>query len=115
MDFVGFLLDTQVQAEDVRIGFPVNRAALDQQIAEEVTFGASGPDGERMSLEALWPDSRRRQMLNGWIDDLTTPASTNWIVRDMILNQLEPCCNGEITPAEAAKAAVKSLNLYLSE
>lgn len=119
MDFVKFVLDTQVQAESTRAGFPVNRAVLDQQIAEDKvstsSFGGSGPDGEEMPLDALWPDSTRRQKLNDWINQLTTPASTNWVIRDMILDQMEPCLSGEITPEEAAQAAVKSLNLYLSE
>lgn len=118
-DFVGFVLDNKIQSEATHGGFPVNRAVLDRQIAEDKvstsSFGGSGPDGEYMSLDALWPDSTRRQKLNDWINQLTTPASTNWVIRDMILDQMEPCLSGEITPEEAAQAAVKSLNLYLSE
>lgn len=113
-NFISFVLGDQAQADSGFIGFPVNRAVLDQQIAEDKVSNTSfGGDG--ISADGLWPDSTRRQMLNDWIDALTTPASTNWIIRDMILEQLEPCCNGEITPEEAAKAAAKSLNLYLSE
>ena len=113
-NFISFVLGNQAQAGSGFLGFPVNRAVLDQQIAEDKVSNASFGDDD-ISADALWPDSTRRQMLNDWIDALTTPASTNWIIRDMILEQLEPCCNGEITPEEAAKAAVKSLNLYLSE
>ena len=54
-------------------------------------------------------------MLNDWVDQLTTPASVNWMIRDMILLQLDPCCSGEITAKEAADAAIKALNLYLAE
>lgn len=112
--FLRFVLSPEIQIGSGYVGFPVNRAAMDQLISEDQTTTQSFGFGD-VHATALWPDSERRQMLNDWVDQLTTPASVNWMIRDMILQQLDPCCSGEITAKEAADAAIKALNLYLAE
>ena len=112
--FIRFVLSPEIQVDSGYVGFPVNCSGLDQVISEDRTTTVSMSIGD-IRAEALWPDRERRQMLNGWVSQLTTPASVNWMIRDMILKQLAPCCSGEITAKEAADAAIKALNLYLAE
>lgn len=117
--FLSFMLSEQVQSKDLSTGFPVNQAVFDREIAEDRTVenyhGTNDLDGNRISFSSQYPDARRRQELKTWVDSLTTPALTNRIIRTMVMAQMSDCCNGIITPEQAAKAAVQSLNLYLSE
>lgn len=118
-DFLVFLLGEQVQTREYAVGFPVNMAALDKQIAEDKESYSSGSfsndDGTYEEYDGLYPDAQRRQRLRGWAEALTTPALTDQTVRNAVIEQAKNCLNGNITPEEAAKAAIRSLNLYLSE
>lgn len=118
-DFLVFLLGEQVQSREYAVGFPVNMAALDKQIAEDKESYSSGSfsndDGTYEEYDGLYPDAQRRQRLRGWAEALTTPALTDQTIRNAVIEQAKNCLNGNITPEEAAKAAIRSLNLYLSE
>ena len=118
-DFVAYMLSDDVQAKSLSSGFPVNRVTLDREIAEDrkstATFGTSDAQGNMLELDGQYPDAARRQQLGSWVDDLTTPALTNRIIRSMVIDQAADCMEGKTTPEEAAKAAIKALNLYLSE
>lgn len=116
--FLAYMLSDQTQV-NMTDSFPVNQTAFDRQIAEERkaegSYSSSYKDGRHYSADALYPDARRRQMLKGWVDALTTPALTDTTIRKLVMEQMDDCCNGKITPEEAAQAALRSLNLYLSE
>ena len=117
--FLTFMLSDEVQAKDLTTGFPVNQTSFDREIAEDRTadssFGSSDADGNRISYNARWPNAEERQELKTWVDNLTTPALTDRTIRKMVMDQMVDCCNGVITPEQAAEAALQSLNLYLSE
>lgn len=117
--FLTFMLSEEVQANSLSTGFPVNKAIFDRELTEERTLDwsmtSSDADGNRVTYYPKWPDARRRQELKQWVDELTTPALTNRIIRNMVMDQMRDCLNGEITPQQAAKNALRSLNLYLSE
>ena len=49
------------------------------------------------------------------MDNLTTPASTDFIIRSTVLDQMTACLLKEITPEDAAQNAMKTINLYLAE
>lgn len=119
-DFLLYMLSDEVQTtSDWSDGFPVNKEVFDREIREDgettATFGTSDEDGNYLSLEAKWPDERRRQELKTWVDALDTPALTNQTIRTMVMDQMDDCLNGRITPQQAAQNALKNLNLYLSE
>lgn len=118
-DFLAFMLGDQVQDNTYADGFPVNLAVMDKQIAEEHESTSSAcfgnDDGTYEEFEGLYPNAQRRQRLKGWAEALTTPALTDQVIRNMVIGQMTDCLNGSITPEEAAKAAIRSLNLYLSE
>ncbi len=118
-DFLVYMLGEQVQNNGYATGFPVNLTVLDKQIAEDKEVYSSGSftneDGSYEEYEGLYPDAQRRQRLRGWAEALTTPALTDQTIRSAVIEQAKNCLNGNITPEEAAKAALRSLNLYLSE
>lgn len=117
--FLSFMLSDAVQAKDLTTGFPVNKNIFDTEIKEDRVsndmFGTSDADGNEIMLTVSYPDASRRQELKTWVNNLTTPALTNRTIRNMVMAQLSDCCNGVITPEQAAQAALQALNLYLSE
>ena len=117
--FLSFMLSDEIQAETLSTGFPVNKVTFDREIQEEgysdSTFGSTDADGNHISYSAQWPNAAQRQQLKAWVNNLTTPANTNRTIRKMVMAQMSDCCNGIITPEQAAEKALQSLNLYLSE
>ena len=118
-DFLGFMLSDDVQSKDLTTGFPVNKTTFDREIREDRTSTStmSGMDaeGNYMSFNFKYPEAYRRQELKTWVDNLTTPALTDRIIRNTVMAQMESCLDGKITPQEAARNALQELNLYLSE
>lgn len=117
--FLSFMLSDEVQSTTLSTGFPVNQITFNREIAEEgssdYAFGAFDSDGNFISYSAQWPNAAQRQQLKVWVINLSTPAQTNRTIRKMVMAQMSDCCNGVITPEQAAEAAIQSLNLYLSE
>lgn len=118
--FLTFMLSDEVQAKDLTTGFPVNQVTFERELSEDryvdsvITTG-SAVQGTSVSYSAQWANASQRQQLKGWVDDLTTPALTDRTIRSKVMDQMVDCCNGKITPQQAADAALRSLNLYLSE
>lgn len=117
--FLTFMLSDQIQGGSQLSGFPVNQTIFDRQIKEDREvgggFSATDENDNVLVFYNLYLDARRRQMLKTWVDALTTPALTDGTIRGIVMEQMDSCCNGRITPQEAAKNALRSLNLYLSE
>ncbi len=118
-EFLKFMLSDAVQSKDLTYSFPVNQVAFDRETTEDrgITgyISGGGVDGVDYDFACPWPDEENRQMLRSWVDGLHIPASTDHIIRNMIMDQMHACLLGEITPEEAAQAAMQSLNLYLAE
>lgn len=119
-NFLTFMLSDEVQAKDLTTGFPVNQVTFERELSEDryvdsVFTTGSAVQGTSVSYSAQWPNASQRQQLKGWVDDLTTPALTDRTIRSKVMDQMVDCCNGKITPQQAADAALRSLNLYLSE
>lgn len=118
-DFLRFMLSEEAQYSCPSTGFPVNRTAFDRLINEEqeLDWQASTSDGSgnHVVVEIHYPDQRHRQQLKGWVENLTTPAMTNRIIRSMVIREAGACLDGEKTAQEAVQAALAALNLYLSE
>ena len=118
--FLSFMLSDEVQAKDLTTGFPVNQVTFQRELSEDryvdsvITTG-SAVQGTCVSYSAQWPNEAQRQQLKGWVEKLTTPALTDRTIRSKVMDQMVDCCNGVITPEQAADAALRSLNLYLSE
>lgn len=118
--FLTFMLSDEVQAKDLTTGFPVNQVTFQRELSEDryvdsVITAGSAVQGTSVSYSAQWPNASQRQQLKGWVEALTTPALTDRTIRSKVMDQMVDCCNGKITPQQAADAALRSLNLYLSE
>ena len=98
----------------------MNQVTFQRELSEDryvdsiITTG-SAVQGTIVSYSAQWPNEAQRQQLKGWVETLTTPALTDRTIRSKVMDQMVDCCNGVITPEQAADAALRSLNLYLSE
>ncbi len=118
-DFLKFMLSEGVQSKDLVYSFPVNQAVFDKETSEDRVvdswLGSTDADGNYVSYQAQWPDAQKREKLRSWVENLSTPASTDRTIRKIVLDQIFDCLTGVITPAEAAQAAMQSLNLYLAE
>ena len=112
--FLNFMLSDGVQDKDLSTGFPVNRVSLERQLSEERVLDYWIGNGE-MAYQAQWPNEKQRQEVGQWIENLTTPANTNRTIRNMVMEPLWDCCNGNITSGQAANQTLQALNLYLSE
>lgn len=117
--FLTFLLGEEAQSIAQGFGFPVNQAAFDRQIAEDRTLDTSATmsdeEGNMVTFNFRYPDAELRQEFKTWVDQLTTPASTDRIIRSMVIEQAAACLSGELTPQQASDAALQALNLYLTE
>ena len=117
--FLQFMLSQEVQSKDLTYCFPVNQAVFDQETTEERVFDSylsfTDADGNNMGVQAQYPDAQDRENLRTWVDNLTTPASTDFIIRSTVLDQMTACLLKEITPEDAAQNAMKTINLYLAE
>ena len=112
--FLSFMLSDNIQSKCLSYGFPVNKVTFEREMSEERVID-SWIGGGTFAYQAQWPDAARREELRGWVENLSTPANTNRTIRYMVMNQLWDCCNGNITPEQAAENALQALNLYLSE
>ena len=117
--FLQFMLSQEVQSKDLSYCFPVNQAVFDQETTEERVFDSylsfTDADGNNIGVQAQYPDAQDRENLRTWVDNLTTPASTDFIIRSTVLDQMTACLLKEITPEDAAQNAMKTINLYLAE
>nr|MBQ8244167.1 hypothetical protein [Oscillospiraceae bacterium] len=103
-----------IQAKCLSNGFPVNKVTFEREMSEERVIDSWIGSGS-YAYQAQWPDAAKREELRIWVENLSTPANTNRTIRYMVMEQLWDCCNGIITPEQAAENALQSLNLYLSE
>lgn len=117
--FLQFMLSQQVQSKDLSYCFPVNQAVFDKETSEERVIDSytsfTDADGNSIGVQAQYPDAQDRENLRTWVDNLTTPASTDFIIRSTVLDQMTACLLKEITPEEAAQNAMKTISLYLAE
>lgn len=117
--FLTFMLSEAAQSKDLTYSFPVNKAVFDKETGEDRVIDSwssfSDENGNPMSFQAQWPDEEDREKLRGWVDALTTPASTDRTIRKMVMAQMNDCLFGKITPEEASRKAMQTLELYLAE
>lgn len=117
--FLQFMLSQEVQSKDLTYCFPVNQAVFDQETTEERIVDSymsfTDADGNKIGVQAQYPDAQDRENLRTWVANLTTPASTDFIIRSTVLDQMTACLLKEITPEDAAQNAMKTINLYLAE
>lgn len=117
--FLSFMLSSKMQTGSASQGFPVNRKAFETEMTTEKEYGGSltvaDSDGNIISLEAKYPSKEIREALTKWVESLSTPSLTDFVVHEAIMDQVDDCLTGVITPEQASSNAIQKVNLYLSE
>lgn len=119
--FVSYLLGKEAQSVSQGCGFPVNIAAL-EHVCEDNLFAegaaslmTSNEEGVITQLNVEWPTNEEVQSLKEYLKAVETPANTDKVLKDTILEVLHQCLKGEYTVDQAVKEVMKKVNLYLSE
>lgn len=121
--FVEFLLSEKVQSTNQGGGLPVNKSALDNEISNVAEVSSSfgwttmNDEGEMedIILEVGLPSEESRNRFKKLTETLDTPALTDAVTEERILEQAGRCLTGEITIEEAVSAIEQKMNLYLAE
>ena len=114
-EFIQLLFSKEMQRLDLLDGFPVNKAAMEEWIQlDKENYGFTVGDGE-YTINAFYPEQKPRKNIYESICAVDKPMVNDMTMVDMILDEAERYLRGDITAEQAAKNAVASINLYLSE
>lgn len=119
--FISGLLSTETQKSSQGSGFPINQAAFQEIIANPFEEGSvslgfiSSEEGDQKQMEYIWPTEEEFQQLKAELDTLDTPAVTDEIIKDCVIEQGTNCLNGGQSVDDAVKNIMQKVNLYLAE
>lgn len=119
--FVRYLFSTEAQKVNNASGFPVNRAAfeaeLDAPASASTTTTVKDADGEEREefLDYLALDEEEQERFRTLAQSLDTPAATDAVIEELVIEQTGKCLTGECTPEEAVSAISQKMSLYLAE
>lgn len=105
-------------------GFPVNRSAYEALCeygmnmfgeTDEPGVSVSSTDGTSLSLEMKNATEEQIAKLTGILEEADTPAQTDKVIEDIIMEYGESALRGDIGVDEAVLAILQKCNLYLAE
>lgn len=120
-DFVMSMLSKEVQTEVKFAGFPVNREAVLEQLAEfepSKTYGwtsASDEDGNMIDLEIKWLDEAEQAQFKAMLESLDTPARLDENVKDTVIDVGTEVLKGRMSVDEGVNEIVNRVQIYLAE
>lgn len=120
-DFVMSMLSKEVQTEVKFAGFPVNREAVLEQLAEfepSKTYGwtsASDEDGNMIDLEIKWLDEAEQAQFKEMIESLDTPANLDGNMKDTVISVSVEVLKGRMSVDEGVNEIVNRVQIYLAE
>ena len=120
LKFIETLLSEEVQQEDLKDGFPVNRDAFGsftQNPEPEYSYGLSvmAEDGGVITLNLRWANASEIEELNQLISLLNTPAETNSLIKDSVISIGVKALTGEKEIDESVEEIVQKISLQLQE
>ena len=123
MDFICFLLSKEVQTQNLYFPLPVNRSAFESLLSsyawgEETDYSMASSDsstGEFVEFTYIWMTQEEAENFTALAESLDTPAYTDQIVRDTVLENVRLCLDGEMSEEETVNAVMQTINLYLAE
>ncbi len=114
--FIGFLFTSKVQDANVYDGFPVNSKSIKGWIEkEESNLSLAVSDTEGNMLTAEWPAKNEREAILNIAMDVSVPIETNYILNNLIIEEVEPFLRGEADERQAVAAVKSKVNTYLAE
>lgn len=114
--FIGFLFGTKVQDTNVFDGFPVNSKSLKEWTAKKdsnISIAVTDENGNMLS--AVWPAEEDRNTILNLAEEVNQPISTNYILNNLLIEEVLPFLNGEIDESQAMSAVKAKVNTYLAE
>lgn len=118
-EFLAFLLTEEAQKASMGTGLPVHQKALESiaEGMEESTISSSmsnDPDSYmEMHVKKLSP--KAVDQFVSYVKEADTPAMTNEILRNAVLEQADDCVQGNVSPADAAEKVSEKISLSLAE
>lgn len=126
LEIVKSLLSLDLQKISQSPGFPVNVDAFDELCQEQLN--ASGTDSSMsMAIGIMTDDGQSKSIaiepgtqedyaqLKKYLEAVDTPANTNEIIRNAVLEGASGCMTGDVTVEKAVSNIMKKINLYLAE
>lgn len=107
--------------ENVRDGFPVNRAAFAGEFDLYAPHEGNGimtfpkKDGTEEELELFWPDEKQEQAFTELVKNLETPVITNRRISEAVYEEGLKVLENERSVEDAVEEIVKKAALYLAE
>lgn len=120
-DFAMSMVEANLQKQPLGMGFPVNREAMQEALhkreGDETTGMVSWMDenGNEGVLEILWPEPEQIAHLEEMIESLDTPASTDGMIKNAVIEVGITALNGEKSIDEAVGEIVNKVQIYLTE
>lgn len=119
--FVEYFLSKDAQALNSGSGFPVNRAAFSEELQKEASMstGATIKEDDGSEHEVMLDyqslDEEEQEQFSKAVELLDTPALTDAVLEDMVLEQTGQCLRGDITADDAVRSISQKMSLYLAE
>lgn len=120
-DFLKYLLGKSAQATNQGNGMPVNRQGMEELTLngtyDGYTIGSGYADDEDSYVEIVLKNITEEdyQSYLEKVERLETPALSNAVIQEAVLEQANDCATGAITIEDAVKKVVEKINLYLAE
>lgn len=114
--FISFLFGTKVQDTNVFDGFPVNSKSLKEwtaKIDSNISIAVTDENGNMLS--AVWPAEEDRNTILNLAEEVNQPINTNYILNNLLIEEVLPFLNGEIDESQAMSAVKAKVNTYLAE
>ncbi|HCT92239.1 MAG TPA: hypothetical protein DF613_12805 [Lachnospiraceae bacterium] len=108
------------QIQSTGDGFPINKAAFakmteENEVQSGLSIGSSDGEGGSVSLEMSWPNAEEIKVLSDMLEQADTPALTDHVIEEIVLEQGALCLGGRQTPEAAAANIMQKVKLYLAE
>jgi hypothetical protein len=114
--FISFLFGSDVQDANVYDGFPVNSDSIKKWVAKEdngISLGSSDMEGHEIVAE--YPVKEERDAILNLALSLNKPIGTNYILNDLIVEEVMPFLKDEIDEKQALAGVKAKANTYLAE
>lgn len=119
-NFVRNMFSEKTQ-ENMGSGFPVNRAAFEEEflfLEENESNGSmilQNSDGTESELALYWPTDAERETFTGYVESLDTPAPPDSWLAELVYETGVRVLDKELSVEEGTEDIVKKAAIYLAE
>lgn len=112
---------SQETQENMYDGFPVNRAAFEEQftfLEEGTDFGSmilQKTDGTEEEMPLYWPTEEEKQTFTEYVESLDTPVLTSSYLCELVYETGTRVLEGDLSAKDGTAEIVKKAAIYLAE